>query len=305
MIGTQQLVKKVPFTVQAQQTRDLCSNIIKCRYDEEGLEEVLEDPAFKYYFFWFRSNGKNFINGEVDELTEYNETFSAAYKLLETYQHTDKQFFFGNWEGDWYLLPDKDKSMDAVPLRIRGMIRWHNIRYKAIEDARRLFKNCRVKIYYYIEMNRATDAYYDNKVRIVNGVLPHVRTDLISLSSWELQEKPAHEIASLFNYINSYVCYSDYPLPWNQRIFIGEFGIPSVRFNYDGVKHSEANIEIYNKFKALGCPFILYWAMHNNELKPDGRPKGLWLINDDGEKVPFFYTMQKICIEQNQGSTVL
>ena len=147
-------------------------------------------------------------------------------------------------------------------------------------------------------MNRVTDSYYDNKKRIDNEVLPRVTTDFISLSSWELQEKSAWEIEEIFNYINSYACYSDLEIPW-QRIFIGEFGIPSVRFNYDGIKHRDANIDIYEKFRKLGCPFVLYWAMHNNEYKPDGRPKGLWLINDTGEKVPLFHEMKKICLEQH------
>ncbi len=300
MIGTQQLVKKVPFTVQVQQTRDLCSNIIKCRHDEDGLQEVLDDPKYKYYFIWFRSYGKSFTSGKVDFDTEYGETYRFVMSLLDKYHDQDKVFCLGNWEGDWYLLPDKNKTIDAPQERIQGMIEWHQIRFSALRTAREKFPQSRAKVYYYIEMNRVTDAWEKNMKRIVNEVLPHVQTDFVSLSSWELQEKSTEDIASIFDYINSYANYSD-TFPWEQKIMIGEFGIPSVRFNYDGDKHSEANIEIYNKFKALDCPFILYWAMHNNELKPDGRPKGLWLVNDDGEKVPFFYTMQKMCIEQGQG----
>lgn len=300
MIGTQQLVKKVTFREQVNQTKELCSDIIKCRHDENGIDETLDDPMFKYYFIWFRSYGKSFITGEVDEETEYRETFNFVWNLFDKYKNTNKVFFLGNWEGDWYLLPDKNKSIDAVPERVQGMIKWHQVRYKAIEDVRKVYANFSPCVYYYIEMNRVTDAWDLNMKRIVNDVLPHVTTDFVSLSSWELQEKPLEDIASIFGYINSYANYSDVQTPWEQRIFIGEFGIPSVRFDYDGHTHSEANLEIYKKFRSLGCPFILYWAMHNNEHKPDGRPKGLWLINDQGERVPWFYEMQKMCTEQNQ-----
>lgn len=298
MIGTQQLVKSVPFKEQVEQTRELGSNIIKCRYSEEDLDEVLDDPSFKYYFFWFRSNGKNFTSGEVDEETEYRETFQAAWKLLDRYKDQDKVFFFGNWEGDWYLLPEKNKYIDAEPQRVQGMIKWHQVRYKAIEDVRRIYSKSGTQIYYYIEMNRVTDAWDLNMKRLVNSVLPHVKTDFVSLSSWELQEKTGDEIASIFDYINSYTNYSDIQTPWEQRIFIGEFGIPSFRFDYDGVKHCEANIETYKKFRALGCPFILYWAMHNNEYKPNGSPKGLWLIDQLGNRTQLFQEIQKMCLEQ-------
>ena len=299
MIGTQQLVKSVPFREQVEQTRELQSNIIKCRYDEDGLDEILDDPSFKYYFFWFRSNGKNFTSGEVDEETEYKETFQAVWKVLDRCKDQDKVFFFGNWEGDWYLLPEKNKSIDAEPQRVQGMIKWHQVRYRAIEDVRRISSNFNPQIYYYIEMNRVTDAWDLKMKRLVNSVLPHVKTDFVSLSSWELQEKSTDEIASIFDYINSYANYSDVKTPWKQRIFIGEFGIPSVRFEYNDSKHCEENIKIYKKFRTLGCPFILYWAMHNNEYKPDGRPKGLWLIDQFGSRTQLFQEIQKMCLEQS------
>lgn len=292
MLATQQIGGGVPLLQQAKETREMGLKIIKCRYHDEGVTDVMDDPFFEYYFIWYRSHGKNFVSGFVDTELEYKETYEYTRDLLTRYRGTGKNFFLGNWEGDWYLLPDKDKSQDAPPERIEGMIKWINIRYKAICDARDSVHSD-VNVYYYIEMNRVTDAYYDNMKRIVNSVLPRVTTDFISLSSWELQEKPTDEIAKIFDYINSYACYSNIEHPWSSRIIIGEFGIPSVRFNYDGILHKDANIEIYNKFKTLGCPFVLYWAMHNNEFKPDGRPKGLWLIDDSGNRTPLFHLLNK------------
>lgn len=300
MIGTQQIGGGYSLLQMAQETKDMNSRIIKCRYHDEGVEEVLSDPYFMYYFIWYRSHGKNFVSGVVDTETEYRETFEYVSMLLSKFKGTGKTFFIGNWEGDWYLLPKKDKSIDAPPERTNGMVKWINIRYKALCDARDSVKSD-VKVYYYIEMNRVTDAYEHGLKRIVNEVLPQVTTDFISLSSWELQEKPTEYIAKIFDYINSYACYSGSSPPGLTpgRIFIGECGIPSVRFNYDGIKHRDANKDIFNKFKTLGCPFVLYWAMHNNEFKPDGRPKGLWLIDDNEEKTPLYEFFKTSLLENS------
>jgi hypothetical protein len=43
---------------------------------------------------------------------------------------------------------------------------------------------------------------------------------------------------------------------------------------------------------AWGCPFVLYWAMYNNEVK-EGRQVGYWLIDEKGVKQPVYRTHQK------------
>ena len=42
-----------------------------------------------------------------------------------------------------------------------------------------------------------------------------------------------------------------------------------------------------------GCPFVLYWEMYNNEVTPDGRQRGFWLIDDHGIKQPACFTHQR------------
>jgi len=39
-----------------QETKEMNSKIIKCIYHDEGVEEVLSDPYFMYYFIWYRSD---------------------------------------------------------------------------------------------------------------------------------------------------------------------------------------------------------------------------------------------------------
>ncbi|MCX6917553.1 MAG: hypothetical protein NT167_31730, partial [Verrucomicrobia bacterium] len=38
---------------------------------------------------------------------------------------------------------------------------------------------------------------------------------------------------------------------------------------------------------------VLYWEMYNNEVTPDGRQRGFWLIDDHGVKQPVYFTHQK------------
>lgn len=292
MLGTQQINKNYSLAKMAHETKILGSPIMKFRDRDEGVQDVLRDPDFTHYFIWFRSHGKNFVSGHVDEATEYQETYNYAKHLLETFNGTNKSFFLGNWEGDWYLLPQKDKTRDAPQERINGMIKWINIRFRAVEDARRDVTSD-AKVYYYVEMNRVTDAYYSNMKRLVNEVLPHVTTDFISLSSYEMQDKPQDEIEDIFRYIERNANFSTGEVaPLGRRIFIGEFGIPAARFSFDGEKHRDANVDVYKKYKELGCPFILYWALYNNEYKPDGTPKGLWLIDDKDQKTPLYYYLK-------------
>jgi len=43
-----------------------------------------------------------------------------------------------------------------------------------------------------------------------------------------------------------------------------------------------------------GCPFVLYWELYNNEIYPDGRQRGFWLVDDKGAKQPICYTHEEL-----------
>jgi hypothetical protein len=90
-------------------------------------------------------------------------------------------FFLGHWEGDWYLLPDRNPDNNPTQKSIDGMIDWLNIRQKAVDDARadamKENPSIKSKVYHYTEVNRVRDAMINNKPRLVNEVLPHVDVD--------------------------------------------------------------------------------------------------------------------------------
>ncbi|MBA2652673.1 MAG: hypothetical protein H0U73_10460 [Tatlockia sp.] len=94
----------------ARNISELGSRIIKMRTtDAEALKAVLDMP-FDSYFFWWRSNGDTWLNGFSKEArkVEYDETYKFAKTLLIQFKDSEKRFFLGNWEGDWYPGQDHE-----------------------------------------------------------------------------------------------------------------------------------------------------------------------------------------------------
>ena len=303
MIGTQQINRHNSLSHMADDTKRMRSRIIKCKYSDPDTANVFMDPFFTHYFIWYRSHGENFINGVTCEDVEYWETYQYITELLKKFNGTQKKFFIGNWEGDWYLLPGKNKTIDAPQYRVNGMIDWINIRYKALCDARRNHPST-VKVYYYVELNRLMDAMNGGYRRLVNAVLPHVTVDFVSLSSYDIQDRPKLICEKAISFVEKHANFSKLlDEEWTRRVFIGEFGIPSCRFDYDDVRHRNANIEVMDKYLSLGCPFVLYWAMYNNELLDNGEPKGLWLINNKGRETLLYQYFKKYAEEFYTGLT--
>jgi hypothetical protein len=302
MLGVQQIYTKGSLPSMVEGTKEMGIPILKCRYNDTHVEDAISDPFFTRIFLWYRSDGKIFRDGmtEYDIQEEYDITYSYVEQLLKRFNGTEKKFYLGHWEGDWYLLPGMNATYDADPTRMNGMTQWLNIRQKAIEDARRNIPST-AKVYHYVEMNRTYDAYHLGMKRLVNAVLPLVTVDYVSVSSYDIQERDAETIKDVIEYIERNANFSNnYPVPESRRVFIGEFGIPAIRFDYDETKHCEENIKIFKKFESLDLPFILYWNYYNNEYDKSGRHRGFWVVNNVGKKVKLFYELQRMWSESQK-----
>jgi hypothetical protein len=127
---------------------------------------------------------------------------------------------------------------------------------------------------------------------LVNQVLPKVPVDFVSYSAYDVTNVPnPKEIKKALSYIESQLK----PKPGipGRRVFIGEYGY-SV-FHNGKSHHSPQEQDLLSRITiqaALewGCPFILYWELYNNELEPDGRQRGFWMIDDKGVKQPVYET---------------
>jgi hypothetical protein len=295
MWGVQQIFTQGTLTDMVEGTKALGIPILKCRYNDHGIDSAIADPFFTRIFLWYRSDGAIFREGMTDASIEYEytQTYEYAKYLLTKFNGTDKKFYLGHWEGDWYLLPGMNANQDADPTRINGMIQWLNVRQKAIEQARRDIEST-VRVYHYTEMNRTFDAYSQGMKRLVNTVLPLIDIDFVSVSSYDIQERSSNVIEDVLSYIERNANFSkDYPVEESRRVFIGEFGLPAVRYDYDEEKHCQENIKIFEKYEELGVPFILYWNFYNNEYTPSGAPKGFWVVDNMGKPVKLFYELQK------------
>jgi hypothetical protein len=219
---------------------------------------------------------------------ERQELYDLTRHLLTAYNGTGKSFYLGNWEGDW-LLTRMDPSCAPTADAVKSMIDWAHTRQKAVDDARRETPHANVHVYYYVEVNRVRDAM-EGKVRVANKVLPRTNPDFVSYSSYDSQTGDVEKkFAEALDYLQAQL--APKPVIPGKRVFIGEYGMPLLGNSAEAQDRLARHV--MRAGLRWGCPFVLYWEMYNNEITPDGRQRGFWLIDDHGIKQPVYFTHQK------------
>ncbi len=270
------------------------------------------DKPFRNIMLWiypFSDSMSAFATGEISESEAeavYEEIYTFTVNLLERYSGSGKSFFLGNWEGDWHLLLENyDYNLDPTPEAIEGAIQWFSLRERAIADARRDTPHHDVAVYYYIELNHVRKSMDDNRPTIVNRVLPHIRTDYVSWSSYDVTKPAAlmdeaegrQRVLDALDYIEDHMPESDIP---GKRVMIGEYGFELSSFK---------DVDLQRKYTAAimkwalewGCPFILYWELYCNEIDSrTGEHRGYWLIDDNGQKQPIWYFHREFLAKANR-----
>ncbi|MFH6772927.1 hypothetical protein [Gaetbulibacter aestuarii] len=278
---------------------------------EPSVKEVL-DMDFKYYHIWTYCFSQytpeppgtkddtaqiKFIDGFPKKYQEalYKEIFEFTTYLLTHFEGSGKVFYLGNWEGDWHLRPDYDRDKPVNPKTLKGMIKWAQIRQKAIDDAKQATQHSNVEVYHYIEANLVRKAINNSRSKVVaNSVIKAVNPDYVSYSSYD-STNPYKTEASLNKHLKESLSFLESQLtpkeglPAGRRVWIGEYGNPSN--NYDDDEQNRRSVWTIKASLEWGTPFILYWEMYNNEIKPNtGEQVGYWLITDKGKKQPIWYT---------------
>ena len=210
--------------------------------------------------------------------------------LLTTYNGSGKTFYLGHWEGDGWLRGSVARENDAkvTPVKVQGMADWLNTRQRAVDDAKRDVPHQQVQVWHYTEVNHVKLAM-QGRPALVNEVLPKTHVDLVSYSSYDTASDPALLKAAL-SYIESKLPAK--PGITGRRVFIGEYGFPAIR--YSPAKQDALSRQVMRAGLEWGCPLVLYWEMYNNEVEPNGRQRGFWLIDDKGKKQPVYETHQQI-----------
>ena len=290
---------------------DAITSLTKLASLEPSVKTVL-DMDFKFYHIWTYSFSQytpeppgtkddksqiKFIDGFPKKYQDalYKEIFDFTSYLLKTYDGSGKVFYLGNWEGDWHLRPDYKPSEPVNPKTLEGMIKWAQIRQKAIDDAKQATPHSNVQVFHYIEANLVRKAILDPEAKVVaNSVISAVNPDYVSYSSYDATN-PYKTEASLKRHLQKALDFLQSQLkpknglPKGKRVWIGEYGNPSS--NYDDETQNKRSIWTIKAALEWGTPFILYWEMYNNEIKSKtGEQVGYWLIDDKGHKQPIWYT---------------
>jgi hypothetical protein len=262
------------------------------------------DMPFRNVMLWvypFADSFSAFNKGAISDKEAravYRELYEFTAFLLKRYSGSGKSFFLGNWEGDWHLLREiYEYDRDPEPESIAGAIQWFKLRERAVADARRDTPHTDVDVYFYIELNHVRKSLDHDKPSLVNRVLPHIRTDYVSWSSYDITKPAAMQggaagrqrVFQALDYIESLLPPSDVP---GKRVFIGEYGFELASFG-SAESQLQYTAAIMKWSLEWGCPFILYWELYCNEVEPaNGQHRGYWLIDNLGVKQPVWYLHQ-------------
>ncbi|MFM2171291.1 MAG: hypothetical protein RI957_1520, partial [Verrucomicrobiota bacterium] len=222
------------------------------------------------------------------------EIYDFTAYLLTTYAGTGKSFYLGNWEGDWHTVKGYDQATDPAPDTLANMRDWLLLREKAVSDARRDTPHRGVNVFFYVEINHVRKAMKEGRPAIVNRVLPLIKTDFVSYSSYDVSKSAMRkggdagrsELFEALDYIEKHLPPSDIP---GKRVMIGEYGVTleSVR---DPAIQAKQVAQLMSWALEWGCPFVLYWQLYCNEInEKTGKHRGYWLIDDEGRKQPVWY----------------
>jgi hypothetical protein len=235
-----------------------------------------------------------FRNGLTAEqkADEQRQFYELAKHLLTTYKGTGKTFILQHWEGDWLIRGNFDANADLQPKAIGGMIDWLNARQAGVNQARDEVGRDRVRIYHAAEVNRVVDSMRDGKANMVNKVLPHTKLDLVSYSAWDAATAHYADPNVLREALDFIAANTpDSPDFGAKNVYLGEFGMPEDNFSAEQIRTAIPNA--VETALDWGCPYIVYWQLYCNELRPGKGPapvkgnddvRGFWLIRPDGSK---------------------
>ncbi len=267
----------------------------------------LFDKPFTTYILMCFSMGRPagyFRDGLTDEqrADEQKQFYDLAKHLLTTYKGSGKTFILQHWEGDWLIRGNFNKDVDPEPKAIQGMIDWLNARQAGVNQAKKEISQDGVRVYHAAEVNLVVASMEQNRPGLVNAVLPHTKLDLVSYSAWD--SATAHfEDPNILRLALDFIAKNapDSPDFGDKNVYVGEFGMPENEFGVEKIR--KAIPPAVNTALDWGCPYIVYWQVYCNELRPGKGPapvknnddvRGFWLIRPDGSKTwlwDYFYNL--------------
>lgn len=244
-------------------------------------------------------------------MTEERRQFRdlAGYFLTDP-RFAGKTFMLQHWEGDWALRRGYGDSK-APRSAVLGMREWLQARQDGVSEAREANPGSSVRVYCAVELNKvaqarqyASDAPADPDEdptaanasyipTVANDVLPFVRMDLVSYSSYDtvtasLPWGADWEFRGALAYIKE-KAWDGGPFG-RDCLYIGEFGWPE-NFTDPGTGGRLSSTDLRNGIRntvrtALDerVRWLFYWQLYDNERQDDGSIAGFHLFRPDGSR---------------------
>ena len=278
-----------------------------------NLEDLAKTAPFQSLFsmpfktfvltaYSFANNGQiTGISGDDRrQQAEEDEFYHLTKYLYFKYGPSGKNFILKNWEGDWIGLQDYDTSKDISPSRIDDLIAWLSARERGVERARNEVGSSNVSVINAVEVNRVLDYAQHGMARMINKVVPVVRPDMVTYSSYDSSSQgDANTVqANMELALSTIRKMAPDPLSLgSRRILISEYGM----FENEEPNDSWRADTILKTAKSEGLAGAFLWNVFDNECKSSngqpagialtpgasGRPnngqcRGLWAIRPDG-----------------------
>jgi hypothetical protein len=246
---------------------------------------------------------------------EAQEFYDLAKYLYQQYVGSGKTFILKNWEGDWIGLQGYNTSVNISNSMVSDMIAWLSAREQGVTHARQDSANTSgVSVFDAVEVNRVLDYAQQGLTRVINAVVPKVRPDMVTYSSYDSTAQHGQDAGGLANSLNQALTTIKQMAPdplglGSRRILISEYGLFENSYANEAVWRTQT---ILSTAKSAGIAGAFLWNVFDNECKSsngqaapvglppgnpmrpqDGQCRGLWAVRPDGSQSPVVGVLQK------------
>jgi carboxypeptidase family protein len=240
-------------------------------------------------------------------VAEEQEFYDLTKYLFSTYAGTGKTFILKHWEGDFIGLQGFDTSKDIAPNMVDAMNLWLSARQRGVSRGRTDSGNpAGIGVFHAVEMSRVLDYTDSGMTRVVNAVIPVVKPDMVTYSSYD-SSKPGTTAAAvnadMNRALNTIKSLAPDPLGLgDKRILISEYGLFENSHTVDDVTWRTNTIlqtsqaagilgafmwqvfdnECYEDFPTNKVPFPVDCTQGTSPYPNDNQCLGLWLVRPDG-----------------------
>lgn len=280
-------------------------SLVELVRDHPEVKALLDLPVTDLLFWaasfsvpkWQRRIDSNGLEPAARQAV-YDEIYDLTVYLLNNYSGSGKNFYLGNWEGDWMLSGTGSIAPEEIPAeRIQAMIDWANARQEAIDDAKAATPHSDVNVWFYLEMNKA-DWAREGRPCVLNSVIPAMpKLDFISISAYSMHKfngdpAPKWRVHSDLDLIQAQLDAKPNPGIPGSRVMVGEYGYQFNDRYSDLTDFAEAHITTARDI--LSWPngtvrFILQWQFFNPAERSDGSSKEMNQIGDANDRRPLYY----------------